>query len=105
MVDNAGAMPKCVFTQEHFYWREVRPTRHLWSITIIYEAHVRGFTIHPSSQLKHPGTFRGLIEKIPYFQDLGVTTVELVPVQEFNAHQVIGINPHSGQPLTNYWGY
>jgi isoamylase len=104
-VNDAGSMPKCVFTQEHFHWREARPPRHPWSKTIIYETHVRGFTIHPSSHAKHPGTYRGLIEKIPYFQDLGVTTVELMPVQEFNAHQVIGINPHSGQPLTNYWGY
>lgn len=104
-IDDAGSMPKCVFTQEHFHWREARPPRHPWSKTIIYETHVRGFTIHPSSHVEHPGTFRGLIEKIPYFQDLGVTTVELMPVQEFNAHQVIGINPHSGQPLTNYWGY
>ena len=105
MVDNAGAMPKCVFTQEHFHWHEDRPPRHPWSKTIIYETHVRGFTIHPSAGVEHPGTYRGLTEKIPYFQDLGVTAVELMPVQEFNEHQVIGINPHTGQPLTNYWGY
>ena len=105
MVDNAGAMPKCVFTQEHFHWHEDRPPRHPWSKTIIYETHVRGFTIHPRAGVAHPGTYRGLTEKIPYFQDLGVTAVELMPVQEFNEHQVIGINPHTGQPLTNYWGY
>ena len=49
MVDNAGAMPKCVFTQEHFHWHEDRPPRHPWSKTVIYETHIRGFTIHPSS--------------------------------------------------------
>jgi isoamylase len=105
MVDNAGAMPKCVFTQEHFDWREDRPPRHPWSKTVIYETHVRGFTIHPSSGVEHPGTYRGLTEKIPYFQELGVTAVELMPVQEFNEHQEIGINPQNGQPLRNYWGY
>lgn len=105
MFDNAGAMPKCVFTQEHFHWHEDRPPRHAWSKTVIYETHVRGFTIHPSAGVAHPGTYRGLMEKIPYFQDLGVTAVELMPVQEFNEHQVIGLNPHTGQPLTNYWGY
>jgi glycogen operon protein len=105
MVDDAGAMPKCVFTQEHFHWDADRPPRHPWSKTVIYETHVRGFTIHPSSAVKHPGTYRGLTEKIPYFKELGVTAVELMPVQEFNEHQVIGINPQTGQPLKNYWGY
>jgi glycogen operon protein len=104
-VDNAGAMPKCVFTQEHFHWQGDRPPRHPWSEMVIYETHVRGFTIHPSSGVQHPGTYRGLMEKIPYFNDLGVTAVELMPVQEFNEHQVIGVNPHTGQPLRNYWGY
>ena len=104
-VDNAGAMPKCVFTQEYFDWHEDRPPRHPWSKTVIYETHVRGFTIHPTSGVEHPGTYRGLMEKIPYFKELGVTSVELMPVQEFNEHQVIGINPQTGRPLRKYWGY
>lgn len=104
-VDNAGAMPKCVCTQEYFDWHEDRPPRHPWSTTVIYETHVRGFTIHPSSGVEHPGTYRGLMEKIPYFKELGVTAVELMPVQEFNEHQVIGINPQTGRPLRKYWGY
>jgi isoamylase len=105
MVDNAGAMPKCVFTQEHFHWHEDYPPRYPWSKTVIYETHVRGFTIHPSSGVEHPGTYRGLMEKIPYFKELGVTAVELMPVQEFNEHQVTGINPQTGRQLGNYWGY
>jgi glycogen operon protein len=104
-VDDAGAMPKCVFTQEHFRWHEDRPPRHPWSKTVIYETHVRGFTIHPCSGVEYPGTYRGLMEKIPYFHELGVTAVELMPVQEFNEHEVPGINPQTGQPLGNYWGY
>jgi glycogen operon protein len=72
---------------------------------VIYETHVRGFTIHPSAGVKHPGTYRGLMEKIPYFKELGVTAVELMPVQEFNEHQAIGINPQTGLSLGNYWGY
>ena len=105
VVDNAGDMPKCVFTQEHFRWGEDRPPMHPWSKTVIYETHVRGFTIHPSSGVQHPGTYRGLMEKIPYFKELGVTAVELMPVQEFNEHEMRGINPQTGQPLGNYWGY
>ena len=81
------------------------PPRHPWSKTVIYETHVRGFTIHPSSGVEHPGTYRGLMEKIPYLKELGVTAVELMPVQEFNEHQMTGINPQTGQPLGNYWGY
>jgi isoamylase len=104
-VDDAGAMPKCVFTQEHFHWHDDHRPRHPWSKTVIYETHVRGFTIHNSSGVAHPGTYRGLMEKIPYFKELGVTTVELMPVQEFNEHQVKGINPQTGQVLRNYWGY
>ena len=106
MVDNAGAMPKCVFTQRALSTgMRTSPPRHPWSKTVIYEMHVRGFTIHPSSGVDHPGTYRGLMEKIPYFKELGVTAVELMPVQEFNEHEVTGINPQTGQPLRNYWGY
>ncbi len=104
-VDDAGAMPKCVFTHEHFDWEEDRPPRHPWSETLIYETHVRGFTIHPSSGVNHPGTYRGLIEKIPYLQDLGITAVELMPVQEFNEHELSRTNPFTGERLRNYWGY
>jgi len=104
-VDDAGAMPKCVFTHEHFDWHDDQPLRHPWSKTVIYETHVRGFTIHASSGVEHPGTYRGLMEKIPYFKELGVTAIELMPVHEFNEHQRTGINPQTGQPLRNYWGY
>lgn len=104
-VDDAGAMPKCVYTHEHFHWHDDLPLRHPWSKTVIYEIHVRGFTIHPSSGVEHPGTFRGLVEKIPYLKALGVTAVELMPVHEFNEHQVPGINTQTGKPLRNYWGY
>ena len=104
-VDDTGSMPKCVFTHEHFHWQDDLPPRHPWSKTVIYEIHIRGFTIHPSSGVKHPGTYRGLMEKIPYLKELGVTAVELMPVHEFNEYQVPSINPQTGKPLRNYWGY
>ncbi len=103
--DNAGDMPKCVFTQEHFRWREFLSPRTPWSETVIYEVHVRGFTIHPSSGVAYPGTYRGLIEKLPYLRDLGVTAVELMPVQEYNESTVLRFHPQTGEPLRNYWGY
>ncbi len=104
-IDDAGAMPKCMFTNEHFHWHDDRPLKHPWSRTVIYETHVRGFSIHASAGVAHPGTYRGLMEKIPYLTELGVTAVELMPVQEFNDHQVPVTNPQTGEPLNNYWGY
>ncbi|HEY8888344.1 MAG TPA: glycogen debranching protein GlgX [Gallionella sp.] len=104
-LDDAGAMPKCVFTREDFHWHDDQPLRHPWSKTVIYETHVRGFTVHSSSGVEHPGTYRGLMEKIPYLQELGVTAVELMPVHEFNEGQTSGINPQTSKRLRNYWGY
>ena len=103
--DNSRSMPKCIFVNEPFEWNGVQPPRHPWSETVIYETHVRGFTIHPGSGVDHPGTYRGLIEKIPYLKTLGVTAVELMPVQEFNETSVTRMNPRTNQPLRNYWGY
>jgi glycogen operon protein len=72
------------------------------SESIIYEMHVGGFTKSPSSGVKHPGTFKGIVEKIPYLKDLGITAVELLPVFEFDNTEKRVVN---GQELTNYWGY
>ncbi len=104
-LDDAGAMPKCVFIHEPFHWQDDLPPRHPWSKTVIYEMHIRGFTVHPSAGVAHPGTYRGLMEKIPYLKELGVTAVELMPVHEFNEWQLPVSNPQTGAPLRNYWGY
>ena len=104
-VDNAGTTPKCIFTRDHFDWELDSPPKHSASDTVIYETHVRGFTIHSSSKAEHPGTFAGLIEKIPYLQDLGVTAIELMPVLEFNENESQFLNPITGERLKNYWGY
>jgi glycogen operon protein len=55
--------------------------------------------------VEHPGTYRGVIEKIPYFKDLGVTSLEFLPIQEFNEREIFAENPRSGESLVNYWGY
>ena len=70
---------------------------------VIYELHVRGFTIHPSSGVSCPGTFEGLREKIPYLKELGVNAVELMPIFEFDEMQ--DYREKDGQKLYNYWGY
>ncbi|MFP3585922.1 isoamylase [Paraburkholderia sp. SIMBA_055] len=70
---------------------------------IIYELHVGGFTRDSSSGVQHPGTFSGLIEKIPYLKDLGITHVELLPVMAFDEQDVPA--PAAAIGLVNYWGY
>jgi glycogen operon protein len=104
-VDNSKSMPKCIVVNESFDWGADQPLRHSWSMTVIYETHVRGFTIRPQSGVDHPGTYRGVLEKIPYLNSLGVTAVELMPVQEFNENSVTRENPRTNQLLKNYWGY
>lgn len=93
---NAGKAPLGVLTgqKDVFDWAGDRRPRHD-SDTVIYELHVRGFTRSPSSGVdaNRRGTYRGLIDKIPYLKDLGVTAVELMPIFQFD--------PQEG----NYWGY
>ena len=102
---DAAAKAKCRVPESDFDWREDQPPQHTWSDTIIYETHVRGLTVHPSSAVQHPGTFLGVLEKIPHFQALGITAIELLPVQEFFADEVDLRNPETGEQLHNYWGY
>lgn len=103
--DNAALMPKSVFVQEFFDWDGDEPLKRPLSETIIYETHVRGLTIDESSEVDHPGSYRGIVEKIPYLKELGVTAVELMPVQEFNENELQRKNPMTGERLKNYWGY
>ncbi len=74
---------------------------------IIYEMHVRGFTKHPSSKVKNPGTYAGIIEKVPYFKKLGINCIELLPIFEFDEFFKIRgpIITISGDHMKNFWGY
>ncbi len=103
--DNAPYVAKGIVAVRDFDWQDDRLPAHPWSRTIIYETHVRGLTIHPSSGVRYPGTYRGLIEKIPYFKELGITAIELLPVHEFNENEIKRVNPLDGSRLRNYWGY
>jgi len=99
--DNAAtAMKSIVVNHSTYDWEGDMPLKHPSARTIVYETHVRGFTYHASSgiALELRGTFAGLIEKIPYLQQLGITAVELLPVFQFDAQDC-----PSG--LVNYWGY
>ena len=99
--DNAATSMKSIVVDSAAYdWEGDTPLGRPASRTIIYELHVRGFTQHSSSGLseKTRGTYTGVVEKIPYLQQLGITAVELLPVFQFDAQ--------AGPPgLVNYWGY
>ena len=99
--DNAATSMKSIVVDSAAYdWEGDAPLGRPASRTIIYEMHVRGFTRHSSSGLseKTCGTYAGVIEKIPYLQQLGITAVELLPVFQFDSQAA-----PSG--LVNYWGY
>jgi isoamylase len=99
--DNAAtAMKSVVVDSSKYDWEGDRPLRTPSARTIIYEMHVRGFTQNPNSKVnqKRRGTYAGLIEKVPYLQQLGITAVELLPVFQFDP-----FDAPAGK--VNYWGY
>ncbi len=100
-----GGQPCCRIIRHDFDWQDDHPLKTPLSETIIYELHVRGFTRHGTSGVAHAGTYRGIIEKIPYLRDLGVTAVELMPVTEFDENDNIFRDPADGGLLKNFWGY
>ena len=98
--DNVATAMKSVVADPSLYdWEGDRPLRLPFAKTVIYEMHVGGFTRHPNSGVAAPkrGTYAGLIEKVPYLKDLGITAVELLPVHQFD--------PQSAPNGVNYWGY
>ena len=99
--DNAAvAMKSVVADPDRYVWEGDLPLRRPLAETVIYELHVGGFTSHPSSGVAPAkrGTYAGLIEKIPYLKDLGVTALQLLPVFQFDAQDAPG-------GRVNYWGY
>ena len=86
-------------------WESDRPLEIPMADLIIYEMHVRSFTRHPSSGVKHKGTFAGLTNKMAYLKELGVNCVELMPIYEFDEFENSRRHPHTGELLMNYWGY
>ena len=99
-VDVATAMKSVVVDVTSYDWEGDQPLRHTWRETVIYEAHLAGFTADPSSGLPNDrrGTYAGFIDRIPYLVDLGITAVELLPVFAFDR---LAAPPDR----VNYWGY
>ena len=103
--DTPGESWRGLFPVRPYTWQHKDRPRHPLHETVIYELHTRGFTRHPSSGVSHPGSWLGLIEKIPYLKDLGVTAIELLPVADFDHRDNPRFNPLTGEALSNYWGY
>jgi glycogen operon protein len=101
--DDAEAIPKCVVIDPSFNWENDRSPNHPWNEMVIYEVHPKGYTkLHPNVRQDLRGTYAGLASEpaLEYFQQLGVTAVELLPV-----HHIIDESFLHERGLTNYWGY
>ena len=99
--DTSASSPKAIVIDDNaFDWQGDRSPDLKLEQLFIYEVHVKGFTAHPSSKVKSPGTYLGFIEKIPHLQRLGINAVELLPVYEFYIDDFL-----LARGLTNYWGY
>lgn len=99
--DGVVRPPKCVVIDDRFDWDGDRHLRREMAETVIYEMHVRGFTKSRTAKVSHPGSYLGVIEKIPYLQSLGITAVELMPIHEFPIRDILG----NKLKRPNYWGY
>ena len=101
--DNCPASMRGMVVDDGYDWEGDTPCTLASENAVIYELHVGGFTRHHSSGVSRPGSFAGLIEKIPYLQTLGITHVELMPVMAFDEQDVPDSTSSLG--LSNYWGY
>ncbi len=101
--DPEAALRARIVARDDYDWEGDTPLRRSLGDAVIYELHVGGFTRHPSGGVAAPGTYSGIIEKIPYLKSLGITDVELLPVMAFDEQDV----PESvaTRGLGNYWGY
>lgn len=101
--EKIGKWYKARVVKNDFDWENCKQPLIPMEDLIIYEMHVRGFTKDASSGVIHPGTFAGLMEKIPYLKELGITAVELMPIFEFD--ELLGKREVEGNQLLDYWGY
>ena len=104
-IDDVFTQPRSIVIDDAFDWQGDLPLNYPLRFSILYETHVKGLTQHPHSGNSAPGTYSGVLEKIPFFKDLGVTSLEFLPIHEFNENELIGKNPVTGKRLVNYWGY
>jgi len=90
---------------DDFEWEGEKPLELEMKDLVIYELHVRSYTKDQTSEVKYPGTYAAIIEKIPYLKELGINCIELLPVFEFDEFENSRISKETGKRLMNYWGY
>lgn len=95
--------PKAIACAVEFDWQGDKPLNYPLERCIIYEAHVKGLT--QRAGVNSPGSYQGVIEAIPYLKNLNITSLELLPVFEFDEFEYSHLNPQTGLPVKNYWGY
>ena len=96
---------KCIVIDDAFDWQGDKPLNYPLRFSVIYETHARGLSVDSSSGAEHPGSYLGVLDMIPRLKSLGITSVELLPVHEFNEKENSRKNPTTGEALENYWGY
>jgi glycogen operon protein len=105
-LDSARSQVKSIIWDSREYnWKNDEHPRYTLNDIIIYELHVRLYTINPNSHVEHRGTYKGIAEKINYLKDLGVNAVELMPIFAFPLNDNPNVNPITGEKLKNIWGY
>lgn len=105
-IDSAKTSCKGVIVDDRKYdWGDDTKPRIPLKDSVIYEMHTRLFTMNPNSKVDKRGTFEGITEKLPYLKSLGVTSIELLPVFEFNINSMITVNPETKKRLQDVWGY
>jgi isoamylase len=98
--ENLPVVPKAIVIDDRFDWQGDIPLNIPFEQLYIYEVHLKGFTAHPSSSVRSPGTYLGFIEKLAYLKELGINAVELLPIQEHYDDDFL-----LSKGLKNYWGY
>ena len=98
--DNTTIVPKAIVIDDAFDWQGVESPDLALEQLVIYEVHVKGFTAHPSSGSRFPGSYLGFSEKIPHLTRLGINAVEFLPIHEYYVDDFL-----VQRGLTNYWGY
>ncbi len=105
-IDSGKSPSKSIVIDDSRYdWENDKPLRIPMKDTVIYEMHVRLFTESDSSEVSSKGCFSGILEKMDHLKELGITSVELMPIFEFNPNSNIHTNPITGERLKNIWGY
>jgi glycogen operon protein len=94
-----------ILDTNRYSWSDYPRPKNEFKDTIIYEMHIKLFTMNDNSKVNNPGTYKGVIEKIDYLKELGVTAVQLLPIFEFDEHDMATSNPITGESLKNVWGY